>query len=84
LQVYYLIPAMGWSLSTGQFTIGTTTLLLATMSTVAWLANAVVDYLFIVGDLPHDGLARSTSEGALLMIGVLFNVMALLNIVLFW
>ena len=74
---------MGWSLSTGQFTVGTTTLFLMTLSTVAWAANGLVDFLFVIGE-PHDVQARHTAEGSLIMTGILFSVMSLLNIILFW
>ncbi|KAA0148890.1 hypothetical protein FNF29_06364 [Cafeteria roenbergensis] len=84
VEVWYLIPAMGWSLSTGQFTVGTTTLFLMTLSTVAWAANGLVDFLFVIGELPHDVQARHTAEGSLIMTGILFSVMSLLNIILFW
>lgn len=84
LQVWYLIPAMGWSLSTGQFTVGTTTLFLMTLSTVAWAANSLIDFLFLIGELDHDAHARRTAEGSLIMTAILFSVMSLLNIILFW
>jgi hypothetical protein len=84
LQLYFLVPALTWSLSTGKFTIGTTTLFLTVLSTVAWCLNAALDYAFIIGRAPHDAAIRQTAEGVLVMVAILFSVMSLLNIVLFW
>lgn len=83
-QLYYLIPSLNWSLSTGQFTVGTTTLFLTVLSTVAWSLNSLLDFVFVIGRVSHDGSTRQTAEGVIVMVAILFSVMSLLNIILFW